>query len=85
MLYTAAVRLRCRRYRSTLGHFVITGIFPPMPFRFRIVLGAELKSSDWNLSKRGEESRRINTASVGPSGLEKMMANWIYKDYWVCA
>ena len=48
------------------------------PFRFRRVLGARLEESDWNFSGRGAESRRTITASVVPSGYDKMAKNWIY-------
>jgi hypothetical protein len=53
---------------------------PPTPFKFRMVLGAELKKSDWLFAGRIGESRRTITASVTNTGLQKMMANWIYKD-----
>lgn len=53
---------------------------PPMPFRFRLVAGAQLDESDWVFSGRSETSRRTITASVTRSGHAKMMANWIYKD-----
>ncbi len=52
----------------------------PKPFKFRMVLGAELKKTDWLFAGRSETSRRTITASVTNSGLEKMLANWIYKD-----
>ena len=48
------------------------------PFRFRRVLGARLQESDWNFAGRREGSRRTITASVVPSGYEKMEENWIY-------
>ena len=48
------------------------------PFRFRQVLGAELKKSDWKLAGRGPNSRRTITASVVPSGYDKMKMNWLY-------
>lgn len=51
----------------------------PMPFRFLKVVGAKLKMSDWQFSGRSETSRRTITASVTPSGLAKMEANWIYR------
>jgi hypothetical protein len=53
---------------------------PPRPFRFRMVVGAELKKSDWLFAGRSETSRRTITASVTASGYEKMLANWIYKE-----
>lgn len=52
----------------------------PKPFRFRMVLGAQITKADWNFSGRSETSRRTITASVNRSGYEKMVANWIYKD-----
>lgn len=52
----------------------------PKPFSFRMVVGAELKKADWLFAGRSATSRRTITASITSSGLEKMMANWIYKD-----
>lgn len=52
----------------------------PKPFGFRMVVGAELKKEDWLFAGRSETSRRTITASITNSGLQKMMANWIYKD-----
>lgn len=52
----------------------------PRPFRFRMVLGAELKKEDWQFSGRKGESRRTLTASVTDSGYRKMLANWIYRE-----
>lgn len=51
----------------------------PMPFRFTMVFGAQLVKDDWRFSGRSATSRRTITASVSRTGLEKMMANWIYK------
>jgi hypothetical protein len=51
----------------------------PKPFRFVMVVGAQLTKEDWLFSGRSETSRRTITASVTKSGYEKMMANWIYK------
>jgi len=53
---------------------------PPKPFQFRMVVGAELKKSDWLFAGRSDTSRRTITASVTNTGLSKMLANWIYKD-----
>lgn len=50
----------------------------PKPFRFRMVLAAELKKEDWSFSGRSAESRRTITASVTQSGYQKMRSNWIY-------
>ena len=50
----------------------------PKPFRFVRVAGALLEEADWTFSGRTGTSRRTITASVNPSGYEKMMANWIY-------
>jgi len=50
----------------------------PKPFRFIKVTGARLTKSDWKFAGRGIQSRRTITATVLPSGYEKMMANWIY-------
>ncbi len=52
----------------------------PRPFRFVKVVGAALTIADWKFSGRSETSRRTITASVTPSGYEKMEANWIYRD-----
>lgn len=51
----------------------------PRPFRFVRVAGARLTKDDWTFSGRSATSRRTITASVNPSGYEKMMANWIYR------
>lgn len=53
---------------------------PPIPFRFRQVLGAKLSTSDWNFSGRSATSRRTITASVNKSGYKKIRKNWIYED-----
>jgi hypothetical protein len=53
---------------------------PPKPFRFRMVLGAELRKFDWLFAGRSETSRRTITASVTNTGYQKMLANWIYKE-----
>ena len=50
----------------------------PKPFRFRRVLGARLKESDWRFSGRSGTSRRTITASVTKDGYRKMINNWIY-------
>lgn len=50
------------------------------PFRFVEVLGAQLEFGDWQFSGRSDTSRRTITATVKPSGYEKMAANWIYRD-----
>ncbi len=52
----------------------------PKPLSFRMVVGAELTKEDWLFAGRSETSRRTITASITNSGLQKMMANWIYKD-----
>jgi hypothetical protein len=52
----------------------------PKPFRFVEVLGAQLELDDWQFSGRGDASRRTITATVKPSGYDKMAANWIYRD-----
>ena len=51
----------------------------PRPFRFVRVAGARLTREDWTFSGRSATSRRTITASVNPSGYEKMMANRIYE------
>jgi hypothetical protein len=52
----------------------------PKSFRFVKVVGASLTTTDWKFSGRSDTSRRTITASVTPSGYEKMEANWIYRD-----
>jgi len=52
----------------------------PTPFKFLKVVGAQLEKSDWSFAGRSETSRRTITATVLPSGYEKMMNNWIYLD-----
>lgn len=52
----------------------------PKPFKFTAVYAAKLKESDWAFSGRSETSRRTITASVTRSGVDKMKANWVYKD-----
>jgi hypothetical protein len=51
---------------------------PPRPFRFVRVAAARLAREDWTYSGRSATSRRTITASVNPSGYEKMMRNRIY-------
>ena len=48
-------------------------------FRFLAVYGALLDKSDWQFAGRSQTSRRTITATVLPSGFEKMAKNWIYK------
>ena len=50
------------------------------PFRFVEVLGAQLEEDDWQFSGRSATSRRTITATIKPSGYEKMADNWIYRD-----
>lgn len=52
----------------------------PKSFRFIGVYGAKLEIDDWSFSGRSATSRRTITASVTKSGVEKMKANWIYKN-----
>jgi hypothetical protein len=56
------------------------GLAPPRPFKFVKVVGAELMEEDWQFSGRSETSRRTITASVRPSGYQKMEANWLYRE-----
>lgn len=51
----------------------------PAPFKFVSVVGAQLTKDDWKFAGRSETSRRTITASVQPSGYDKMMGNWIYR------
>jgi len=48
-------------------------------FRFLAVYGALLAKSDWQFAGRSATSRRTITATVLPSGFEKMARNWIYR------
>ncbi|HEX5546395.1 MAG TPA: hypothetical protein VFX24_03240 [Ktedonobacterales bacterium] len=52
----------------------------PKPFRFIKVVGAQLEKSGWKEQPRGDTSRRTATATILPSGYDKMEANWIYRD-----
>lgn len=52
---------------------------PWKPFRFLMVVGAQLTKADWKFAGRSETSRRTITASVTDTGYQKMMNNWIYK------
>lgn len=52
----------------------------PRPFRFVRVLGARIDATDWKFEGRAQGSRRTITATVLPSGYDKMAANWIYWD-----
>jgi hypothetical protein len=52
---------------------------PALPFRFAGVFAAKLALEDWTYAGRSATSRRTITASVNPSGLQKMRANWVYK------
>lgn len=51
---------------------------PQKPFRFLAVYGAMLTKADWQFAGRSAVSRRTITATVLPSGFEKMAKNWIY-------
>lgn len=57
----------------------LTNEADPRPFRFVKVVGAGLKKVDWAYAGRSATSRRTITASVRPSGRDKMESNWIYK------
>ena len=50
----------------------------PKPFRFVMVGGARLAREDWVFSGRSRKSRRTITASVAPSGYQKIIANCVY-------
>lgn len=52
----------------------------PAPFRFNLVAGAQLTKADWQFSGRSETSRRTITATVRPSGYQKMIENWLYRE-----
>ncbi|MFC1529565.1 hypothetical protein ACFL6R_02500 [Gemmatimonadota bacterium] len=53
---------------------------PPKPFRFVGVYAAKLVMDDWSFSGRSGESRRTITASVLKAGVDKMKANWVFRD-----
>ena len=55
------------------------------PFRFVEVLGAQLEHADWGFAGRSDTSRRTITATVLPSGYDKMAGNWIYRDPTIAA
>jgi len=48
-------------------------------FRFLRVYGAQIEKADWQFAGRSQTSRRTITATVLPSGFEKMSRNWIYR------
>jgi hypothetical protein len=48
-------------------------------FRFLAVYGDMLQKEDWKFDGRSATSRRTITATVLPSGYEKMTKNWIYR------
>jgi hypothetical protein len=48
-------------------------------FRFLGVYGAQLQKVDSQFAGRSQMSRRTITATVLPSGFEKMKQNWIYE------
>lgn len=52
----------------------------PRPFSFIKVVGGKLEKNDWQFAGRSATSRRTITATVLPSGCEKMEANWVYRD-----
>lgn len=52
----------------------------PQPFSFIKVVGEKLETSDWQFAGRTSTSRRTITATVLPSGFQKMESNWIYRD-----
>lgn len=52
----------------------------PRPFKFLRVLGAQLTEDDWQFSGRAVTSRRTITASIKPSGFDKMIKNTIYAE-----
>jgi len=64
-------------FDSNVQRDKILGILPK-PFRFLMVIGAQLKKDDWQFAGRSAQSRRTITASVKESGYKKMMNNWIY-------
>jgi hypothetical protein len=53
----------------------------PKSFGFKGVYAAKLEMEDWAFSGRSETRRRTITASVTRLGVEKMKANWIYRDF----
>jgi hypothetical protein len=53
---------------------------PRKPFRFLAVYGGLLANTDWQFAGRSLTSRRTITATVLPTGFEKMAKNWIYRN-----
>ena len=49
------------------------------PFRFLAVFGALITKADWQFAGRSATSRRTISATVLPSGYEKMTRNGIYR------
>ena len=56
-----------------------TSHIPPKSFGFVKAVAARLAKDDWSFSGRSATSRRTITASVNPSGYDKMVSNWIYQ------
>lgn len=50
------------------------------PFEFVEVLGARLARRDWSFSGRRETSRRTITASMKKEAVERLRANWVYRN-----
>jgi hypothetical protein len=48
-------------------------------FRFLAAYGEMLHKEDWKFDGRGATSRRTITATVLPSGYQRMTENWIYR------
>jgi hypothetical protein len=49
------------------------------PLTFVEILGARLTKSDWSFSGRKGASRRIPTASITATGVEKLRGNFVYR------
>lgn len=52
----------------------------PRPFSFVKVVGSRVAKGDWQFTGRSRTSRRTITATIRSSGLQKMEANWLYRD-----
>jgi hypothetical protein len=70
---------RAKDNLSDVGEDSLASASKAIPFRFLMVVGAQLEKRDWRFAGRSATSRRTITASVANSGYQKMMANWIYR------
>lgn len=68
----------------TVFRFIVDATTEPVekrkPFEFVEVLAGRLARRDWSFSGRGETSRRTITASMKRDAVERLRANWIYRN-----